>query len=185
MPLSCLPQDPTVPGGHGYSFELSQGVGSGLLWVSYGAGIPGLPTTQPSFDQSMTRFANVEFAYPGQGDMTNVDQFSFPIDLDTYTSPTAPPSSPSVESSHYNATTCEIVGALQDTVQAQGANANWKQVVVNDTAGDFVRVVSPKQRSQQGATVPGATPTDPPVPNPYAPVGRACRATSTRWPARR
>ena len=163
VPLACLPQDPTVPGGHGYYFQLSEGVAAGLLWVSYGAGLPGLPTTQPSFDTSTTRFANVEFAYPGQGDMTNVDQFSFPIDLDTYASPTAPPSAPSAESSHYNATTCEIVGALKDTVAAQGAAANWKQVVVDDPSGDFVRVLSPKQRAQQPATVGPQN-----SPNPYA-----------------
>lgn len=163
VPLSCLPVDPDVPGGHAYVVELSQNVASGLLWISYGAGLPGLPTTQPSFDTSMTRFANVEFAYPGQGDMTNVDQFSFPVDLDTYASATATPSSPTLQSSHYNAGTCEIVGALEQTVQSQGAAADWNQIVVRDADKNFVRVVSPKQRAKQPATDgPGKTP------NPYA-----------------
>ena len=61
VPLSCLPKDPTVPGGHVYSFQMSKGVSAGLLWVSLGVPIEtGLPDTQPSFDTTDYRFANVE-----------------------------------------------------------------------------------------------------------------------------
>lgn len=161
VPLACLPADPSVPGGHAYQFQLGEGIGSGLLWVSLGSPVTsGLPATQPSFDTAQYRFANVEFAYPGQGDMTNVDQFSFPVDLDTYAA--YPPAGAAVESSHYNADTCTIVGAVKSAVDGQTENgAAWSQVVVNDDDGDFVRVVSPKQRAKQLAKVNGQ-------PNPYA-----------------
>lgn len=150
VPLTCLPSDPDVPGG--YTFELGQGIGAGLLWVSLGSPITtDLPSTQPSFDTADYRFANVEFAYPGQGDMTNVDQFSFPIDLATYSSADADTSATPVETSTYRAGTCRIVDELRTAVE--GADGGeWKQVVVEDADGGFVRVVSPKQRAQQLAT---------------------------------
>jgi hypothetical protein len=147
VPISCLPKDGSVAGGHAYKFELGEGIGSGLLWVSLGSPITsGIPQTQPSFDTTTYRFANVEFAYPGQGDMTNVDQFSFPIDLETYKA-----GSPKViESTHYDAATCGIIEALKNAVTTRTAHgAKWKQVVVRDGEGTFVRVVSPKQRARQ------------------------------------
>lgn len=165
VPLSCLTPDPSVPGGHAYTFQLGQGIGSGLLWVSLGSPVTtDLPGTQPSFDTTDYRFANVEFAYPGQGDMTNVDQFSFPVDLATYASPTAAPTDPVLESSAYRADTCTIVDSLRTAVEA-APGGRWEQVVVEDAKGDFVRVLSPKQRAQQldrSGTAPHTTP------NPFA-----------------
>jgi hypothetical protein len=152
IPLSCLARDPSDPTGHSRTYALGEGVSAGLLWISLGTPIPvgagGLPTVQPSFDTSLYRFANVEFAYPGQGDMTNVDQFSFPVDLDVWSSPVNVNQAPS-QSSHYTGTTCDIVGALKSTVTAQGANADWSQIKVADAGGNFVRVVAPKQRARQ------------------------------------
>jgi hypothetical protein len=146
VPLSCLPKDPEVKTGHAYTFRVSKGVSAGLVWISYGTKIAGLPATQPSFDTADFRFANTEFAYPGQGDMTNVDQFSFPIDLDVF----KPRSTKAAASSHYRADTCTIVGALKKTVAARKADGgNVAQTIVKDGNGKFVRVVSPKQRAKQ------------------------------------
>lgn len=158
--LACLPQDPGDTSGRTYLFELGEGVAGGLLWVSLGEPIPsgagGLPTVQPSFDTSLYRFANIEFAYPGQGDMTNVDQFSFPVGLSVF-APGA--TSPSAGTS-YSGTTCEIVADLQQAVASQGDNADWAQVRVTDANGDFVRVLAPKQRARQPDVTNG-------VPNPF------------------
>ncbi len=161
VPLTCLEPDADVPGGHAYTFELGQGIGSGLLWVSLGSPVTtDLPATQPSFDTTDYRFANVEFAYPGQGDMTNVDQFSFPIDLATYASSSTDATSVAIETSSYKGSTCTIVDGLRTAVEGADGG-NWKQVVVEDANGDFVRVVSPKQRAQQldeSGTPPATTP---------------------------
>jgi hypothetical protein len=166
IPMSCLPQDLAAdPTGHTRTFQLGEGVGSGLLWISQGQPIPtgpsGLPTVQPSMDTSLYRFANVEFAYPGQGDMTNVNQFSFPVDLDTWSVPNPAPNAPTSQSSHYSGTTCDILSAMKTAVTAQGSNANWSQIKVVDGNGNFVRVVAPMQRTHQ-LPLNGSTP------NPFA-----------------
>ncbi len=168
VPLSCLPEDPSDPSGHTHRFWLGQGIGSGLLWISLGAPVTsGLPTVQPSFDTTDYRFANVEFAYPGQGDMTNVDQFSFPVDLRTTDT------GGNSVSSTYGADTCTIVQSLHRSVDdynrtyvdsgllPERYRAWWGQIVVTDQQGGFVRVVAPKQRARQ-LDVNGQTP------NPYA-----------------
>ena len=149
VPLSCLPRDPEDPKGHAYTFEIGEGLASGLVWISLGEPVPtgagGLPDVQPSFDTTDYRFANVELAYPGQGDMTNVDQFSFGVDLAVKQA-----GSKSVSAStSYSETTCGIVNALESAATAAGGE--WSQIKVTDEKGGFVRVVSPKQRASQPA----------------------------------
>ncbi|HWH24485.1 MAG TPA: beta-1,3-glucanase family protein [Candidatus Limnocylindria bacterium] len=148
--LSCLPTDERDPSGHTRYFELGEGIGAGLLWISLGSPITSkLPDVQPSFDTTTYRFANVEFAYPGQGDMTNVDQFSFPIKLEALSK------SGAKVTADYSANTCTIVDALKQAVDTYNASAraearaDWRQIVVRDAKGNFVRVLSPKQRAKQ------------------------------------
>lgn len=167
--LSTLPTDPTDPSGHTHYFDLGEGIGSGLLWISLGSPIDsGLPTIQPSFDTTTYRFANVEFAYPGQGDITNVDQFSFPVNLETLDA-----SGNTISTRAYSGTTCEIRAALKTAVDNYNTTyiasgdlptsyaAAWDHIEVDDAAGHFVRVVAPKQRAKQ-PTMNGTTP------NPYS-----------------
>ncbi len=166
VPLSCLPKDPSDPSGNSYTFELGKGIAAGLLWVSVGTPIPtgtnGLPTVQPSTDTSGYVFANVEFAYPGQGDVTNVDQFSIPIDLTVTTS------GGHTDSTTFGASTCDIVDGLHDAVADYNDMfitpngpletdyaAKWDQIVVKDSGGKIIRVLSAKARAQQAATSPG------------------------------
>jgi len=169
--LSDLPRYRTGP--HWRHIEIGSGVSSGLIWISYRHPLTGLPATQPSFDTSMTRFANVELSFPGQADMTNVDQFSIPVDLVTYATRHGRDHLEKRESRWYKGTSCDIVGKLKSGVQSFNSTysgilapsdlATWSQIVVRDPNNNnaFVRAVSPKQRAHQPPTVNGQ-------PNPYA-----------------
>ncbi len=177
VPLSCLPTDTSDPSGNSYYFDLGQGIGAGLLWVSIGKPIPtganGLPVVQPSTDTADYVFADVEFAYPGQGDVTNVDQFSMPINL-TVTD------GPNITKTEYSASTCDIVDgvhqALTDynnTYVSPGGplssdyTADWGQVVVKNSDSEITRILSAKARAQQTKLAPG--PAGHQNPNPLAP----------------
>lgn len=168
VPLSCLPEDPVDPSGRTHTFLLGRGIGSGRLWISLGQPITsGLPTVQPSPDTTRYRFSYVEFTYPGVGDVSNVDDFTFPIDLQ------ATDTEGNTVTFDYSADSCTIVGALRRAVTryndtfvdagllAERYRARWEQIVVTDDQGHFVRVLAPKQRARQVDTTSG-------VPNPYA-----------------
>lgn len=163
--LSDLPRFKKGP--HWYHLELGSGISSGEIWISYKHRLKGLPTIQPSFDTSMTRFANVEFTFPGSADMTNVDQFSFPVDLTTFRTRHGREHLEKMQTRRYTGTTCDIVSAMHSAVDTysstytSGPAAAWSQIAVEDTAGDLVRVVAPKQRTHQPATTGGD-------PNPFA-----------------
>ena len=173
VPLSCLPKVASDPSGNTRYFDLGEGIGAGLLWVSIGQPIPsgtgGLPAVQPSTDTAGYVFANVEFAYPGQGDVTNVDQFSMPIDLTVTDGST-------VARTEYSAGTCEIVDGVHAAVAAYNDTfitpngplgtdyeADWDQIVVKNSEDRIIRILSAKARAQQSSTSPGG------AANPYAP----------------
>jgi hypothetical protein len=136
VPFSTFP---AVAGqANSFYFCMVPGDTAGRLWISIGTKITGLPSTQPA-ETAPYRFGYVEFTYPGTIDYSNVNDFDFPVDLQTYAHPgdvTA------AQSSIFSGNTCQIVNAVKSAVQGVGAAANWAGIekTVN---GQFVRIISP------------------------------------------
>jgi hypothetical protein len=119
---------------------------AGRLWISIGAKITGLPSTQPA-DTAPYRFGYVEFTYTaaqtGTVDYSNVNDFDFPIDLRTYADPgDATPA----QSSTFNGNTCQIVNAMKAAVKSLGTAADWT-TIEKTTKGNFVRIIAPNNAS--------------------------------------
>ena len=99
-----------------FYFCMVPGDTAGRLWISVGTSIPAttLPTVQPA-DTAPYRFGYVEFTYTatktGTVDYSNVNDFDFPIDLQTYTNPGA---QTPAESSTFTGNTCQIVERHED-----------------------------------------------------------------------
>lgn len=137
--LSSLPAVAGTP--HAYSLSIGQGISAGLIWLSVGAPVSNNP--RPDVNTSPTRFANIELAYPGQADLTNVDQFSVPMELAT----TATDGSVLQRTSYSAGTDC-ILQAIRNEMVRHGGNYD---AAVKTNNGQFVRVVSPSHQ-------PGAWP---------------------------
>lgn len=131
VPLTTL--TPVTGTAHAYSFVVSKGITAGLVWLSFGAPVSNSP--RPDVNTSTTRFANVELAFPGQADLTNVDQFSVPMDLATVDA-----KGTTMASTGYAANTDCIVAAFRDEVARYGGSAD---AAVKTANGQFLRVVSP------------------------------------------
>jgi hypothetical protein len=127
-----------------FYFCMVPGDTAGRLWISLGTSIPAttLPTVQPA-DTAPYRFGYVEFTYTatktGTVDYSNVNDFDFPIDLQTYA--TSGAQTPA-ESSTFTGNTCQIVNATKTAVQKLGASADWTSIE-KTTNGQFVRIIAP------------------------------------------
>lgn len=131
VPLTSL--TPVAGSAHTYSFVLEKGITAGLIWLSFGAPVSNHP--RPDVNTSTTRFANVELAFPGQADLTNVDQFSVPLRLATLDA-----GGVEQQVTSYSSSTDCIVAAMQRQAAAVGANI---QPAVKTADGRFLRVISP------------------------------------------
>lgn len=118
---------------HAYSFIVNRGISAGLVWLSFGAPVSNAP--RPDVNTSPTRFANVELAFPGQADLTNVDQFSVPMQLATIGADGAV-----LDSTGYATNTDCIVDAFRRAITRSGGNPD---AAVKTSNGRFLRVVSP------------------------------------------
>ena len=92
--------------------------------------------------------------------MTNVDQFSFPVDLTTFRTRHGREHLEKVQTRRYSGTTCDIVNAMQTAVDdytttyPSGPPATWSQIVVNDAAGtDSLTLVDSADLSGDTVTI--------------------------------
>ena len=141
--IADYPVDPNDPSGQTHYFCNShwKGSGAGNFWVSIGHPIVGLPAIQPTVT-SPYRWAEVEFGAPGVGgttDLTNVNAFSFPLDMQAYSSPGG---SKPEESSLFRGNTCQIVKAMHTAIERAGAGAGWKSIEQTN-GGLFTRIIGP------------------------------------------
>jgi len=147
--------DSNDPSGRSFSICLDWGA-SGRLWISLGAPIVGLPAVQPTVSAPY-RFGYIEFAYKGADptvDYSNVNNFDFPLDVQTYATPgdSAP-----LTSSTFRGNTCQIVNAMHTAVQALGGLADWSQIETTGSGG-FVRIASPSNGLANSGGYPDMTP---------------------------
>ena len=143
MPIVGYPVDPNDPSGRTHYFCNSNwtGSGAGNFWVSIGQPIVGLPAIQPTVT-SPYRWGEVEFGAPGVGgttDFTNVNSFSFPLNMQAYSSPGG--STPE-ESSLFSGDTCQIVNTMQTSIDQAGAGADWSSIEQTNS-GQFTRIIGP------------------------------------------
>lgn len=136
---------PVAGQAHTYSFVVHAGITAGLVWVSFGAPVSNNP--RPDVNTSLTRFANVELAFPGQADLTNVDQFSVPMTLETRTA-----GGKTTARTGYSANTDCILEAFDRQAQRFGGTPG---AAVKRHNGQFLRVVSP---SHDAAAWPSMAP---------------------------
>ncbi len=141
--LDSLPPSGGTP--HAYALTVGPGISAGLVWLSFGAPVSDHP--RPDVNTSTTRFANVELAFPGQADLTNVDQFSVPMELAT----TDGSGAVKQRTSYSTGTDC-ILAALRDEMTRHGGSYD---AAVKTSNGTFLRVVSP---SHQPAAWPSMAP---------------------------
>ena len=142
-PIADYPLDPNDPSGRTHYFCNShwQGSGAGNFWVSIGHPIVGLPAIQPTVT-SPYRWAEVEFGAPGVGgttDLTNVNAFSFPLNMQAYASVGG---SKPEESSLFKGNTCQIVNAMHTAIDRAGAGASWRSIEQTN-GGQFTRIIGP------------------------------------------
>jgi hypothetical protein len=130
---------PATGAAHTYYFCLGPG-SSGRFWISFGSPIQGLPSVQPTVNAPY-RFGIVEFTYPANGslDTSNVNNFDFPINLQTYK---APSSRTPKQSAVFTGTTCDVLNYLRRQNRVSGRPANLNDVVFTK-GGRFVRIVAP------------------------------------------
>ncbi|HEX3566650.1 MAG TPA: hypothetical protein VHU17_14880 [Acidimicrobiales bacterium] len=143
MPIANYPVDPDDPSGRTHYFCDGNwtGSGAGNFWVSIGQPIVGLPAIQPTVT-SPYRWAEVEFGAPGVGgttDFTNVNAFSFPLNMQGFSSPGG---SEPEESSLFSGDTCQIVNAMKASIDQAGAGADWSSIEQTN-GGQFTRIIGP------------------------------------------
>ncbi len=126
---------------HTYFFELACGITAGLLWISYGKPVDAVE--RPDVNNSDIRFANVEIAYPGQGDMTNVDQYSIAIGIQTFDTPDPPAGKKPRDSSDYSGFTDCILADFEAEFAANQKYGGDLEKALYRVDGKFVRIVSP------------------------------------------
>lgn len=109
-------------------------ISSGRVWVSLGDPINS--ETFPSPDTSPLRFDTVELTYPGVANLTAVDMFAIPMDIETF-------------DADGNPLAAKKWACYTDVVQ-EGVNSrlteaggDYEKVVRTDEQGSFLRLVSP------------------------------------------
>ncbi len=142
-PIADYPVDRNDPSGRTHYFCDSHwtGSGAGNFWVSIGHPIAGLPKVQPTVT-SPYRWGEIEFGAPGVGgttDFTNVNAFSFPLDMQAYSTPGG---SKPEEGSSFSGNTCQIVNAMRTAVDRAGAGAGWR-TIEQTNGGQFTRIIGP------------------------------------------
>jgi hypothetical protein len=131
---------------HTFYFCLQSG--AGRFWLSLGSPINSDLATgaQPSPATAPYRFGIVEFAYPSSSaslDSSNVNNFDFPIDLQTYGTPGG---SAAAQSAVFKGNTCQIVNTMKDAVAGSRGAADLSQIELNEN-GQFVRIIAPDTRA--------------------------------------
>jgi hypothetical protein len=145
------------PSTHSYYFCLNN-TATGRLWISLGQPIPtgpgGLPSVQPTVTAPY-RFGYVEFGPAGGSavlDYSNVNDFDFTLDLQTFSTPGG---STPAQSAVFSANTCQIVQAMRTALQEVGGDPGTAiQTSDASATGRFVRVVSPLNGSPYEAAWP-------------------------------
>lgn len=107
---------------------------SGQVFVSLGKQLP--TATSPSPDTSPVRFDTVELTYPGVANLTAVDMFGIPLDIDTFDA-----NGNLVASKKWACYTDSIAQTVRTKLAAAGGDYN--RVTRRGAAGEFLRLVSP------------------------------------------
>jgi hypothetical protein len=151
----------TDPSTHAYYFCIN-GAATGRLWISLGQPIPtgpgGLPGTQPTVTVPY-RFGYVEFGPAGGSgvlDYSNVNDFDFTLDLETFTTPggTDP-----AQRAVFSASTCEVVHAMNAALAEVGGDPSTAIRTSTGAAnGAFIRVISPLNGDPYESAWPTMTP---------------------------
>jgi hypothetical protein len=133
---------PSTGAPHSYYFCLQSG--AGRFWMSLGSQITSdfANNVQPAPTSALYRFGIVEFSYPTSSaslDVSNVNNFDFPINLQTYS---VPGGSTAAQSAVFTGNTCQIVNAMRSAVANSNGAADISQVEL-DSAGQFVRIIAP------------------------------------------
>ena len=115
------------------SFTLDS-VSSGRVWVTLGK--PLNSSTFPSPDTSDVRFDTVELTYPGVANLTAVDMFAIPMDIETFDA-----NGNLIASKKWACYTDEVQAAVKSRLNAAGGD--YSKVVRKDGNGNFLRLVSP------------------------------------------
>jgi hypothetical protein len=138
------------PTGHSFYYCLDSSAPNGRLYIAIG----GAPSSAPLVSDTY-RWGLIEFGPPGgQVDYSNVNNFDFPINLRTYSSPGG---STSAEQALFSGNTCEIVNAMRTAVEADGGSSEWGAVSLS-SGGQFVRIISPDNGTTFEDAWPNLTP---------------------------
>ena len=113
---------------------VTSSVSSGRVWVSLGKPLD--TTSFPSPDVSDVRFDVVELTYPGVANLTAVDMFGIPMDIETFDS-----SGRLVAAKRWQCRTDVVTQSMRAAVAAAGGDFN--KIVRRDANGNFLRLVSP------------------------------------------
>ena len=137
---------PSTGAPHTYYYCLQSG--SGRFWMSIGSPITSdfANNVQPAPASAPYRFGIVEFSYPSSGaslDVSNVNNFDFPINLQTYS---APGGSTAAQSAVFTGNTCQIVNAMRTAVANSNGAADLSQVEL-DSGGQFTRIIAPASQT--------------------------------------
>jgi hypothetical protein len=133
---------PATGAPHTYYFCLQSG--AGRFWMSLGSAITSdfADNVQPDPATAPYRFGIVEFDYPSSAaslDTSNVNNFDFPVNLQTYATPG---DSTAAQSAVFSGNTCQVVNAMRTAVANSGGAATMSQVEL-DSGGQFVRLIAP------------------------------------------
>lgn len=110
------------------------GIRSGRVFVSLGEPLPAVG--EPSPDTSPVRYDTVELTYPGVANLTAVDMFGIPLDLEVFDT-----DGQLVGAKRWRCTTDVVTAALAQSVTAAGGD--FARTQRTDSAGQFLRLVSP------------------------------------------
>ncbi len=120
-------------------------VNSGRVSISFDQPVPGPPAAAPSPDTSAIRFDVVELTYPGVANLTAVDMFGIPLDLEVYDS-----AGNLAGARRWICYTDVIRSQLQQRMTAAGGT--YSRAERRTGSGDFLRLVSPNISSGQNPT---------------------------------
>ena len=107
---------------------------SGRVFVSLGEPLP--PEGEPSPDTSPIRYDTVELTYPGVANLTAVDMFGIPLDLEVFDADGRP-----MGAKRWGCYTDVVRDTLSDSLTAAGGDPS--RTVRTDRTGRFLRLVSP------------------------------------------
>lgn len=115
------------------SFTVSS-ITSGRVFVSLGEPLPA--EGEPSPDTSPVRYDTVELTYPGVANLTAVDMFGIPLDLEVFDA-----DGHLTGAKRWGCYTDVVRDTLSDTLMAAGGDPG--RAVRTDRTGRFLRLVSP------------------------------------------